>query len=969
MLNEKAFFVRRFWLIRRAIALTMSMVLLGTITGLPAYAQTEGGSTPIKATAQSEIAYTGAGTSDKNANYTQYLESLSSRQQEGTEASFQAGDLTDTNGLHLVAKTLSTGEKSLHLDEKSGQVTMRLTVEKAGWYMVGLVYYASGTNGDEMAMSLNWDGVQPFQELTQISLPRCYMNEQNPFQMDLLGNQLRPTQVEAAQRQTHYLTNTEGYYSDPYCFFLEAGAHTLGLQFLTEGIDLVQILLTPTVKTATYDQVKAEYVKAGYAPSGERKLIEGESALYKSDKTLYPTSDSISPSTSPAKPGLTLLNTFGQTYWKYPGQAISWEVEVPANGLYQVAFRVKQNYNRGMISTRRFYVDGEVPYDTCETIAFPYKADWYIYVLETEDTPCEIYLTQGKHTLTMEAITGDMAPFLTETEDVLNRLNAIYLRILAITGTTPDAYRDYNLDKAIPGLIDDLTKMSDNLSDMASRLETVIGQEGSTASLLFEMASQMKSFVKSPSAIPLRLDAFKGNISALGSWLGTLNEQPLELDYIELYSADQQSPSANTGFWNSFTFGVKAFFASFTQDYSMAGVITKTDANITKEITVWVNSGRDQTQIIRRMVEDDFTPSTGISVKLNLVPGSDTLLQATLAGKGPDLALLVPSDLAVNLAKRGAAAELSQYTGFTDVYKRFHESAWVKYRYKDGVYAIPNTEEFYMLFYRSDILNQLGVKVPTTWQELYSLLPIIQRSNMEVGIPTDQLVYEMLLYQEGGTFFNKDLTTTTFDSQEALNAFRMWTSFFTQYSFPLTYDFYNRFRTGEMPIGIANYSMYNTLAVLAPEIRGLWDMTLVPGITQVDGTVNHTVTSSGLSSIMMERAKDKTSSFSFLEWWTGDESQLRFGEEIEGLLGASGRYCAANQNTVADLSWPDDTYTVLLKQWESVTAIPQLPSSYEVSRNVLNAFRSVVYSGNNAREMLNKYSQIIDIEIARKNAQ
>lgn len=50
----------------------------------------------------------------------------------------------------------------------------------------------------------------------------------------------------------------------------------------------------------------------------------------------------------------------------------------------------------------------------------------------------------------------------------------------------------------------------------------------------------------------------------------------------------------------------------------------------------------------------------------------------------------------------------------------------------------------------------------------------------------------------------------------------MWTRFYTDYSFPLTYDFYNRFRTGEMPLGLAPYSMYNTLSALAPELDGLW---------------------------------------------------------------------------------------------------------------------------------------------------
>lgn len=197
----------------------------------------------------------------------------------------------------------------------------------------------------------------------------------------------------------------------------------------------------------------------------------------------------------------------------------------------------------------------------------------------------------------------------------------------------------------------------------------------------------------------------------------------------------------------------------------------------------------------------------------------------------------------------------------------------------------------------------------------------------------------------------------------------MWTRFYTDYSFPLTYDFYNRFRTGEMPLGLAPYSMYNTLSALAPELDGLWGMTPVPGTANEDGSVNRTVTSSGLASVLMAKAADKESGCRFLDWWTADESQTRFGLELEGLLGPSGRYSAANRKTAAALPWTADAFKALTEQWKSVTAVPQLPASYEVTRNVLNAFRSVVYNGDNERETLNKFAGYIDEEIARKNAQ
>ena len=70
-----------------------------------------------------------------------------------------------------------------------------------------------------------------------------------------------------------------------------------------------------------------------------------------------------------------------------------------------------------------------------------------------------------------------------------------------------------------------------------------------------------------------------------------------------------------------------------------------------------------------------------------------------------------------------------------------------------------------------------------------------------------------------------------------------YTEFFTSYGCLVTFDFSNRFRTGEMPLGLADYTAYNQLSVFAPEIKGLWGFTDIPGIEKEDGTIDHTALS------------------------------------------------------------------------------------------------------------------------------
>ena len=212
---------------------------------------------------------------------------------------------------------------------------------------------------------------------------------------------------------------------------------------------------------------------------------------------------------------------------------------------------------------------------------------------------------------------------------------------------------------------------------------------------------------------------------------------------------------------------------------------------------------------------------------------------------------------------------MTQFEDYEDVLKVFYESAYRAYEYDGGLYAIPETQTYNVMFYRKDILEELEIEVPQTWDEVINLLPTIQGNNMEIGIPSptsttlpDLSLYYTLLYQNGTDVYDEDAKQTIIDNEAGVNAFAQYTSFFTDYGMPTEYDFVSRFRSGQMPIGIAAYSTYNTLVVSAPEIRGLWDFTLIPGTVRTDDSGNETmdrsVYSTGTCSMMI-RSEDPSS--------------------------------------------------------------------------------------------------------------
>ncbi|REE56453.1 ABC-type glycerol-3-phosphate transport system substrate-binding protein [Paenibacillus taihuensis] len=865
---------------------------------------------------------------------------------------------------------------------EEGWVEWRVEVPETGLYSLGLSYYALPSKGRDIELSLAIDGKQPFDEAARNVFPRVWKNA-SAIRSDGSGNEIKPDQVEVPMWQDGTFQNMDGLYIEPYCFHLTKGEHTIRLGAVREALAIAGIRVFQETAAQPYRDVMKTYDSQGYKPAANQLLkIQGEQAELKSEPTLFPTYDRSSASTEPANPAKIRLNSVGQLNWQHQGEWMTWEFEVPKDGLYNLAFKVRQNYVRGMYSSRKLFIDGKLPFLEMANVRFPYKLNWYTRVLGDggkDNEPYLFYLTKGKHELKLEVTPGDLAETLRSVQSVVYEMNDIYRRIIMITGTSVDAYRDYRLDEKIPGLLKQLTRIRTELTKQLANIGRVSSSSGgSEASILEEIIHQLGSFIDNPDTIPNRLERYKNNVSSLGAWILDMRSQPLEIDYIVVKSPDRKAPAARAGFFPQLLFDVRAFFASFGNDASSVGGTYGGSKD--KMISVWVSSsdiastgiatGRDQTQIIRNLIDNSFTPKTGIHVNLSLVDSSQTLVQATLAGKGPDVAMFVPKETPVNLAMRGALADLSTFKGYDELIKRFYKSATIPFEYEGGHYGIPETQDFNMLFYRKDILLELGLKVPATWAEFYKMVPVIQKKNMEIGIPPEsQSMFETLLFQRGGTFYTEDRKSTDFDQPAAMEAFKEWTGFYTKYSFPVVFDFYNRFRTGEMPVGIMPYTTYNLLSVAAPELRGLWDIAPIPGSPAEDGSINRMESSNGTGSIILKDSKEQEAAFDFIDWWTSADVQARYGSEQEMLMGAAARYNTANIEAFGKLPWTKAEADNLMNQWKFVWDIPQLPGNYYTSRNITFAFRKVVYDNSNERETLNKYNQEINKEIIRKRAE
>lgn len=866
------------------------------------------------------------------------------------------------------------GESAVQI-ESGGYVEWTFSADKSGVYEIGLSYCASEGKGRKPQITLELDGHVPYTEASHYELSRVY-RDAGPIEQNDKGDDLIPEQVEVERWQNRSLLDTAGLSGRCLCLYLSEGVHTLRLTCESESLYVRTLTLSPG-STVPTDAEKAEtYQKEGYRQvEGFFKIYQAETALEKSDVVLYPTYDRTSPATQPYDAVRVRRNTIGKGSWSEPGMWISYLIDdIPEDGLYYITFKFRQADAIGVTTFRNIYINDSIPSQAYQNVPFPYGVDWnQKTVVDENGEPCPVYLTAGENELRMEVSLGPYVEAMQMVDDSIYELNRLYTQIVMITGTTPDSYRDYELDKEIPGLLDAFQEQADALYAAASLFESLGGEEKSQSEDILGMARRLESLIREPRSIQKRLSSFREGISALSSWLYDRTSQPLELDYLIVHSAGQDLPSPRASFWQQVTHFFKTFFASFLEDYNTVG-----GDGTGESITVWANIGRDQIQVIKNLVVDQFTPKTGIDVTLSVVQTG--FIEATLAGRGPDVAIGMARGQPVNLACRNALLPFDAYEGFEGMQKRFADTALVPYQYNGQTYAIPCTQTFFMLFYRKDILSEMGIAVPQTWTDIMETVPKLQRSHMTIGLPYAVIsaatavdnglgakdLFATLLLQNGGTFYNEDHSATQLDSEASMSAFKTWSDFYTKYGFDLVYDFYTRFSTGEMPIGIASYEMFNTLSVAAQEIRGLWGMAPVPGTIREDGTVDRSEAGAGSAAVIFKKAASPDNCYQFVDWWTSNETQTDFCTAVENQLGPGGRYATANLAAFSAQPWSSEELTMLTTQRENVVELPEIPGSYYVSRSIDNAFRAVLYDKKNPRETFEKENRNINEEIARK---
>ena len=840
-----------------------------------------------------------------------------------------------------------------------------ITVPEDGLYEIWVSYKNTTSSSLPTEITVTIDGELPFYEMRRIKLYSLWVDD-GVFPTDRYGNEVATTPYAADVVQTVGMTDSAGRTAQPFLYELKAGEHILNFEVQDGALEISGLSLRAP-------EAAKEYA-AGDAAGDKLIVIEAEQIKSRSDSSIRGAGE-FDAVLSPYDVNNRKINYLDGTSFDAAGDTVTYAFSVEESGWYQLGFFYRQSAKADFPVFVDVMIDGKCPTTAAQQVPFHYATGFTAMTVMAGDAPQTFYLEAGEHELSLRINCTVLTPVYEMIDRMLSEINGLSLEVVRLTGgITSDKYRDYELLTYIPNLVEILNGWADECADMVALMKTYSPEgSGSAFSNLTLCSDQLRRLAEEPEDLPRRLaELSTGANSAarmLAQQLQDMAINDLSIDQIYFYQADAQLPEKASAL-ESAMLGTKRFFTSFSdQDYA-AGTGAE------GHLQVWMGRSRQYVELVQNLIDSEFTPATGIEVDISLMPDANKLVLANAAGTAPDVVLglqyVVPSYLNI----RGALYDLTKFEDFGEVAQRFSSGLFVPYILKDGVYAMPETVNFWVMFYRKDIMSGLEIQVPGNMDEVKKILPELQRRNMNFYFPTAGMVGMKvfpgtlpLILQSGGSIYADTVGDTTLDSEISLKGFREMTELFTVYNMPTDVPspgFYQQFRDGTLPIGIADLATYNLLLNAAPELDGLWDIALFPGLINEEGEVERWTTGGAETMAIMSTTEMPDESWTFLKWWSSAEIQSKFGSLLQSTYGSEYIWPTANTEAFAALPLKSDHKKVIMEQMEWMTEAPWVLGTYMLERELSNAFISVTVDGVDARRAMDTAVKRINRETYRK---
>lgn len=856
-------------------------------------------------------------------------------------------------------------------------IKLKVNILTGGLFLIYFRYQSLNVSPDAITLAVEIDGQVPYSEASQMILDTLWQEANKEVGTDRYGNDVSILQTLYEKWQTAPLKDAGNLYPEGLQFYFDEGENEIEISKISGELRVSEIIIKPAPKLPAYEEYLKQY---------EQKEISFYQRI-EAEQTEYKNSSSINRGVSrdvgvlPFSKAKLKLNVMGVDSYQYPGEAITWKADVPEAGYYYLSFKVKLT-RQNTTSYRTLYINGEVPFREAKHLAFSYGGGWENVPVQSFDKkPYLIYLEPGDE-ITLAVDSTLFVNVYRKLKNLISEMSELGLDVTKLTRNNVDKNIDWEMEEYFPDLRERLARWQDELEEVIQVLRALYGAKYD-AEIIQEIKAakaKIKTISEDINELPRRLGLLsKGTSSAvqlLSSQIDPILQQPIIIDSFFIHTGDKELPKPEASFLKKLWISVARFFLSFfDQVYS-----EKAEAD---ELEVWVNRSRQYVDVIQRITDDVFTSSTGIKVKISLMSDDSKLLLANSAGKQPDVALGVSAWIPNEYGMRGMLYDLTQEADFTTAIRNYHPEQLIPMIYDNGLYGLPETENFYVLFYRKDILSKLDLKVPDTWEDVINILPVLERYGMSFYIPlsssTSFKSWDMtspFIFQFEGEIYSPDGFKAAVDDENTISALNFIADLYREYSMPYQVtSFFNDFRSGTIPLGIADFGTYLQLLNTAAEIKGLWDIALVPGleIVKTDPNtgeeikyVNRYMSGAQQAGIIFNKSQKKEQAWTFLKWWLSTDTQTLFANNLVNTLGSRYLWNTANLEAFSKLTWNENHKQIILKQWEHVKEVPKIPGSYMVEREISNTLNKVIFDNANLRSTISDSLLVMNKEIDRK---
>lgn len=845
------------------------------------------------------------------------------------------------------------------------KVDYTVLVEQEGWYQFVLEVKDLSPNLLTNRIRFLVNGVSPYQETDSLALRVRWNMPNTDFPEDRYGNEIMPIAMKDSQIQQILLLDATALTAEALRFYFTPGEHTISLEHIQGSFSVGTLTLQSVSRIPTYEQSIRDFDESQIA--SQTLIIGAERFSAKSNPStrLMSLNDPVSTSYDTR---YRHLNTVDGWSSRHGGDTLYYTIEVKEAGWYNLSFRYRQNFLMQMPVFREIRINGEIPFQEMQWVPFHYSNNLTTLTLGNEE-PYWFYFDAGEHELSIRVVLEPYRNSYHQIVSVMEEMTELSLQIKRLTGNTSDRFRNWRLEQFIPDVRDRLERWIDILDEVDQGLSTYANTRNPGELTRLNIAREVLIRLSEDiNDLPNELNLFTDGDASAAQMLGTtaqiLLENGLSIEAIIL-SGDSQIPRSQAPIWVRFWESTKQFFISFGQRHY--AVIPTDD----ETLEIWVNYSRQYVEIMQQMIDAEFTPQTGIRVQLSIMPDENKLILANAAGSAPDIALGVNHWIPYEFAIRGASLDLRQFEGYQETVSHFAPGVMIPFAFEEGIYGMPLTQNFWVTFYRRDILNSLDIPVPDTWDDVIQILPELQRFGMNYFHPIAQfggfkpfVSTIPFIYQFGGELYTEDGMQTTLNSETNLEGIRLMTELFTIYDLPKQVpNFYNHFRTGLLPIGISDLGTYLQLTIAAPEIAGQWNIAPHPGVRQEDGTINRFAASGGQSLMILSETQKPDEAWQFVQWFLDTPTQVDFAYRLQTSYGTEFLWNTANLEAFRQIPLPPEHVDVILEQWDFAIEASRIPGYYMVERELSNTWNRIVFNDANPRITLDNAVRIANREI------